>query len=61
VRSEGKAVVQDLNNRAVHRSRFDRAIRRRDAIGLAILFALGLAESDAGWRLSKRDAGAPRL
>jgi cell wall-associated NlpC family hydrolase len=43
-------VVQDLNNRAVHRSSDDRAIRRRDAIGLAILFALELAASDAGWR-----------
>jgi cell wall-associated NlpC family hydrolase len=45
-------VVQDVNNRAVLRSSVDRAMRRRDAIGLAILVALGLTSSDAAWRLA---------
>jgi peptidoglycan DL-endopeptidase CwlO len=45
-------VVQDVNNRAVLRSSVDRAMRRRDAIGLAILVALGLISSDAAWRLA---------
>jgi cell wall-associated NlpC family hydrolase len=45
-------VVQDVNNRAVLGSSVDRAMRRRDAIGLAILVALGLTSSDAAWRLA---------
>ena len=45
-------MVQDVNNRAVLRSSVDRAMRRRDAIGLAILVALGLISSDAAWRLA---------
>jgi cell wall-associated NlpC family hydrolase len=52
VRSEGEAVVQDLYNRAVHRSGVNRAMHRRDAIGLAILVALGLTASDGGWPLA---------
>jgi cell wall-associated NlpC family hydrolase len=45
-------VVQDVNNLAVLGSSDDRAMRRRDAIGLAILVALGLTSSDAAWRLA---------
>ena len=45
-------MVQDVYNSAVLRSRVDRAIGRRDAIGLAILVALGLTSSDAGQRLA---------
>ena len=46
-------MVQDVNNvkKAVSRSRSDRAMRRRDAVGLAMLVALGLASSAAGGRL----------
>jgi len=46
-------VVQDVNNvkKAVSRPSSDRAIRRRDAVGLAMLVALGLASSTAGGRL----------
>jgi len=46
-------VVQDVNNvkKAVSRPSSDRAIRRRDAVGLAMLVALGLASSAAGGRL----------
>jgi cell wall-associated NlpC family hydrolase len=53
VRSEGGAVlqVQDFDNGNASRSRGDRAIRRRDAIGLAMVVALGLTSSDAGRRL----------
>ena len=43
-------MVQDVKNSAVPRSRVDRAIRRRDAIGAAILVALGLTASGADWR-----------
>jgi len=43
-------VVQVVSDSAVPRSRFGRAIRRRDAIGLAMLVALGLTSSEAGWR-----------
>jgi len=45
-------VVQDVNVSAVPRSGVGRAIRRRDAIGLAILIALGLTSNDAVWRLA---------
>jgi cell wall-associated NlpC family hydrolase len=45
-------VVQDVYNSAVPRSGAGRAIRRRDAIGLAILIALGLTSSDAVSRLA---------
>ena len=46
-------MVQDVNNvkKAVSRPSSDRAIRRRDAVGLAMLVALGLASSAAGGRL----------
>ena len=46
-------MVQDVNNvkKAVSRPSSDRAIRRRDAVGLAMLVALGLASSTAGGRL----------
>lgn len=40
--------VQGVNKRDVPRSSVDRVIRRRDAIGLAALAALGLISSDAG-------------
>ena len=46
-------MVQDVGNYAVPRSRAGRAIRRRDAIGLAVLVALGLTSRDAGWRLAE--------
>jgi cell wall-associated NlpC family hydrolase len=49
-------VVQDVNNSAVPRSSADRAIRRRDAIGAAILVALCLTASGAGRRVA--DAAA---
>jgi cell wall-associated NlpC family hydrolase len=42
--------IQDVTNRNLSRSSVDRAMRRRDAIGLAILLALGLTSSDAGRR-----------
>ena len=45
-------MVQDVNVSAVPRSGVGRAIPRRDAIGLAILIALGLTSSDAVWRLA---------
>jgi cell wall-associated NlpC family hydrolase len=45
-------VVQDVNNSAGPRSRVDRAIRRRDAIGAAALVVLGLTASGAGWRVA---------
>jgi cell wall-associated NlpC family hydrolase len=41
-------VVQDVSDSAVPRSRFGRVTRRRDAIGLAMLIALGLTSSHAG-------------
>jgi cell wall-associated NlpC family hydrolase len=41
-------VVQDVSVSAVPRSSVGRVIRRRDAIGLAILVALGLTSSGAG-------------
>jgi cell wall-associated NlpC family hydrolase len=40
-------VAQDVNISVVPRSGVDRAMRRRDAIGLAILAALGLTASNA--------------
>jgi hypothetical protein len=40
-------VAQDVNISVVPRSGFDRAMRRRDAIGLAILAALDLTASNA--------------
>jgi cell wall-associated NlpC family hydrolase len=43
-------VVQDASNSAIRRSNVGRAMPRREAIGLAILGALGLTSSDAGWR-----------
>jgi hypothetical protein len=43
-------VVQDANDSAVPRLRIDRAMRASDAIGLAILVALGLPSSDLGRR-----------
>jgi cell wall-associated NlpC family hydrolase len=43
---------QDANNREVPRSSVDRAMRRRDAISLAILVALGLTSSDASRRFA---------
>lgn len=45
-------MVQDVKNCAVSGSSVSRAMRRRDAIGLAILVALGLTSSDAGRRLA---------
>jgi cell wall-associated NlpC family hydrolase len=45
-------VVQDVNNGAVLRSGAGRAIQRRDAIGLAVLIALGLTSRDAVSRLA---------
>ena len=48
---------QDVNNCGVQPWRADRAIRRRDAIGLAILIALGLASSDAGLQLAAAAGG----
>jgi cell wall-associated NlpC family hydrolase len=42
-------MIQDANNPAVPSSSVDRGIRRRDAIGVAILVALGLTSSGAGW------------
>jgi cell wall-associated NlpC family hydrolase len=41
-------VTLDSTTRDVPRSSVDRAMRRRDAIGLAILVALGLTSSDPG-------------
>ena len=55
--------VQDVNQRDVPRSIIDRAMRRRDAIGLAILLALGLTSSDADRRLAvaaKKDKKAKK-
>jgi cell wall-associated NlpC family hydrolase len=45
-------VVQDVKSSAVPRSSVARAIRRRDAIGAAMLVALGLTTSGAGWRVA---------
>src|SRR5215208_4209472 len=49
-RSEGGAMppVQDVKKWDVQHSSVERVIRRRDAIGLATLAALGLISSDAG-------------
>jgi cell wall-associated NlpC family hydrolase len=44
--------VQDLDNRDVPRSTLERAMCRRDAIGLAVLAALGLTLNDAGRQLA---------
>jgi peptidoglycan DL-endopeptidase CwlO len=43
-------MLEGVNIGNVPRSSVDRAMRRRDAIGLAILAALGLTSSDAGRR-----------
>jgi cell wall-associated NlpC family hydrolase len=43
---------QDVNTRDVPGSSVDRVMRRRDAVGLAILVALGLTTSEAGRRLA---------
>jgi len=59
-------VVQNVNSSAILRSRFERLICRRDAIGLAILVTLGLTSSNAGAagsggevvRVAKRYKGA---
>jgi cell wall-associated NlpC family hydrolase len=45
-------VVQDDSNSVAPHARAGRAMRRRHVIGLAILTALGLASSDAGWHLA---------
>jgi hypothetical protein len=45
-------VVHDVNDSAVPRSSVNRAMRRRDAISMAILVALGLSSSDAGQHLA---------
>jgi cell wall-associated NlpC family hydrolase len=45
-------VVQDVNNSAVPHPGVDRAIQRRDAIGTAVLVALGLSASGANWRVA---------
>jgi peptidoglycan DL-endopeptidase CwlO len=45
-------MVQDVNNRDVSRSSVNRAVPRRDVLGLAILVALGLSSSDAGRRMA---------
>src|SRR5687767_4941539 len=42
---------QEVNTWDVPGSSVDRVMRRRDAVGLAILVALGLTTSDAGRRL----------
>ena len=42
-------MVQNVGNRAVPRSSVRRAMRRREAIALALLVPLGLTSSDAGW------------
>ena len=47
-------MAQDVSPSVVRRLRFGRAIRRRDAIGLAMLVVLGLTSGDVGWR----EAGA---
>ena len=43
-------MIHDVNASVVQRSTVGRAVRRRDAIGLAILLALGLTSSNAGRR-----------
>ena len=43
-------MAQEISYSAVSRSRGARTMRRREAIGLAILVALGLISSDARWR-----------
>ena len=49
-------MIQDVNNSAVLHSSVGRAMHRREAIGLALLVALGLTWSDAGLQLA--DAGS---
>ena len=54
-------MLQDVNNQALFRARVvERAMRRRDAIGLAILVALGLTLNDAGRRLVDAAKGQGR-
>jgi len=43
--------VQDLNSRDIPLSTLERAMRRRNAIGLAVLATLGLTLNDAGRQL----------
>jgi cell wall-associated NlpC family hydrolase len=43
---------QDLNNRDIPHSTLERAMRRRDALALAVLGALGLTLDDAGRHLA---------
>src|SRR5215212_1473093 len=45
-------MLQDHHNTDNPRSTLERAMRRRDAIGLAVLAALGLTLSDAGRHLA---------
>jgi cell wall-associated NlpC family hydrolase len=45
--------VQDLNNRDIPGSTLKRAMRRRDAIGLAVLAALGLTLNDGDRHLAE--------
>src|SRR5215203_6407349 len=47
-RSEGEAMLQDVNTRVIPRSSVERVMRRRDAIGAAALAALGLIASEPG-------------
>jgi cell wall-associated NlpC family hydrolase len=44
-------MLQDLNTSEISGSTLERAIRRRDAIGFAVLVALGLTLNDAGRHL----------
>ena len=45
-------MLQDLNNRGISRSSVGRGIRRCEAIGFAVLAALGLSLNGAGGRLA---------
>jgi cell wall-associated NlpC family hydrolase len=45
-------MLQDLNDRDIPRSTLERAMRRRDALALTVLAALGLTLDDAGRHLA---------